>query len=112
MKFRVNNSFSSFIGRHGAPFSKPSSCKKGVKLDQHLDRINVMSVNEAVHSGKKQMASMIDTEKRLVKNKIFVRPGSNRHTHSWLFFHASADAVKISNSSLYGFYTAHHLVKK
>ena len=71
-----------------------------------------MSVNEAAQTGKMEMMSMIDTEKRLVKNKIVVRPGSNRHTHSWLFFHASPEAVRISNSSLYGVYTALQLVKK
>jgi hypothetical protein len=81
-------------------------------LDQNLDKINAMSVNEAIQAGKLQMMSMIDTEKRLVKNKIVVRPGSNPHTHSWLFFHASPEAVTISNSSLYGVYTALQLVRK
>ena len=81
-------------------------------MDQNLDRIDAMSVNEAIQAGKMQMMSMIDTEKRLVKNKIVVRPGSNHHTHSWLFFHASPEAVTISNSSLYGVYTALQLVKK
>ena len=81
-------------------------------MDQNLDRIDAMSVNEAAQTGKMEMMSMIDTEKRLVKNKIVVRPGSNHHTHSWLFFHASPEAVTISNSSLYGVYTALQLVKK
>ncbi len=94
------------------PFSKPSSCPKGVQLDHHLDRINVISVNEAVELGKLKMASMIETEKRLVRNNIKVRPGSDRHTHSWVFFHSSPEAVKISNSSLYGVYTAQQLAKR
>jgi hypothetical protein len=69
-------------------------------------------VKEAVELGKLQMASMIDTEKRLVRNNIQVRPGSQRHTHSRVFFHSTPTAVRISNSSLYAVNTALHLVKR
>jgi hypothetical protein len=100
------------IGRHGVPFAKLSSCPKGLQLDHHLDRINVMSVNEAVELGKMQMVSMIETEKQLVRKNIRVRPGSQRHTHSWVFFHSTPEAVRISNSSLYGVYTALQLTKR
>ncbi|XP_046639001.1 peroxidase-like [Daphnia pulicaria] len=101
-----------YNGRHGATFSKPSSCPQGLQPDPHPDRITKISVKEAVELGKLQMASMIGTEKRLVRNNIHVRPGSQRHTHSRVFFHSTPTAVRISNSSLYAVNTALHLVKR
>lgn len=99
-------------GRHGKPFSQPGLCQQGHKLDAHVEGINIVAVNEAVDAGHVQISTTKATEKRLFDNNIRVRPGSDSHTHSWVFFHSSPEAVKISNSSLYGVYTAQQLAKR
>jgi hypothetical protein len=81
-------------------------------LDDHVEGINIMSVNEAVHAGHLRMGTTAATEKNLFDNNIRVRPGSDRHTHSWLFFHSTDESVKISNGSMYGVYTAQQLVRR
>jgi hypothetical protein len=99
-------------GRHGKPFSNPGLCQQGYKLDAHVEGIDIVAVNEAADAGNLQMSTAKATEKRLFDNNIRVRPGSDRHTHSWLFFHSTNESVKISNGSMYGVYTAQQLVKR
>jgi hypothetical protein len=46
-------------GRHGATFSKPSSCPQGLQPDPHPDRITEISVKEAVELGELQISPRI-----------------------------------------------------
>lgn len=99
-------------GRYRGPFKKPNPCKEGIELDSHVEGIDLVSVNEAALAGQAQMESMIETEKRLVRKNIVVRKGSGSFTHSWVFFHSTADSVKISNSSLYGVFAVQQLSRR
>ncbi|KZS13261.1 Peroxinectin [Daphnia magna] len=99
-------------GRHRAPFKKPNPCDEGIELDPHVEHIDLVAVNEAALAGQSQMESMMATEKRLVQKKIVVRKGSGSFTHSWVFFHSTADSVKISNSSLYGVFAVMQLSRR
>ncbi|EFX84343.1 hypothetical protein DAPPUDRAFT_99414 [Daphnia pulex] len=54
-----NGSMQRLVCRHGATFSKPSSCHQGLQPDPHPDRITEITVKEAVELGELQISPRI-----------------------------------------------------
>ena len=93
-----------------APFKEVNPCE-GVQLDDHVRRWDLDSVNAAAHhAGQHQMGLAMEAENNLARKNIFVRPGSDRYTHSWVFFQTADEALKNGGNTLHGVFAGHQLV--
>jgi hypothetical protein len=62
------------------------------------------------HAGKNQMASLVEAENGMARQNIFVRPGSARYTHSWVYFQTADEALKNAGNTMHGVFSGHNLV--
>uniref|UniRef100_A0A0P5PEE0 Chorion peroxidase n=1 Tax=Daphnia magna TaxID=35525 RepID=A0A0P5PEE0_9CRUS len=95
----------------GTTFKEPALCEGKIELDDHVECLDVFSVNAASDVGEFELRLHKETAKRLKEKGIVVQAASPRATHA-RFSNPSEQARNVTTEAFVSVHTAVVLVKR